>query len=467
MPYKPVKVGDRVFFTQEAWPNYPPNPLKGWPGTITEVVRSGVQKGSTTTFVEGDATYHLKKGEIDPYLIDGVVRVIQPENNDRDFEIFDRGSNTGLGVRVRTDIKADVRPNTFVGVYPGRVMKKGTHDRHVQKGLLNTVYTVFMFTTEPYTTNASQRNARKIKDEGFVVDPSIGPVGLDPTFANAFAPRLNEPSGTRPSNCTFVLNIPQNRIEIWTVSEIKRGGEATLCYGQTYNSLRKWTSWCRLNHIDRRYRFAGASIKSGIRRTLAPIPSPIERSYPVFNGDGRLIEWVDQYQKKKPGYGAPKRKNIQKNTMTRVDDETLARSLSLGLRARPQKKPRKSSPNETRTESESRVAESIMSKILNDIEKGNRRPVPKNRGKTQPRKNTVNTNARPNTPGNTRHLPNARTTNAIKAKEPKRTTNNLRGKTPLKPVLIKNTTNRKRSGAPKKRVTFADDPETMEYDINI
>ena len=264
--YNRVKNNNRVFFPKNAWPEYNAGSLRGWPGVVTSVQKNGI-----LVQVDDEPDQHrLGKDQMKNYLIDGVVRVV-PHINSTSFEIFEKGKK-GRGVRARKSVPE----NTFVGVYPGRVMTPETHLRHVKKGLMNNTYVLSMFDITSYGKN------KKLVDNDFVIDPSIGPVGIDPMFAEALAPRLNEPSGKSQPNCTFVFNVPKKRIEIWTASKIDKGKEATICYGLFYK--RKWRSWCQTKWVDRRYIF-NKKVKV----------SPVNQPYPIFDNKFKVVKWLDKY----------------------------------------------------------------------------------------------------------------------------------------------------------------------------
>lgn len=128
----------------------------------------------------------------------------------------------GVGVVAIRDVPAW----TFIGEYPGRVLTDAQYADRIRRHLTTTTYAV------------------EYMAPGHVVDPGGADGGLDPAYAAALAPRINEPNARRRPNVVWVWNLPAARMEMWTFRAVRAGQELTACYGTGGGYVRQYCTSC-------------------------------------------------------------------------------------------------------------------------------------------------------------------------------------------------------------------------------
>lgn len=235
---KKIKIGDRFHAPASDWPNFPANEYTGgWPGTVTSINETHIHAR-----IDADGhTYSWPRKIASQYHIPS-IRVLEAIDGDG-FGL----KTTQFGVSVVATVE---HPRwTFVASYPGRLFTQEQHERLVARGLVNTMYSCDMFGLEDRVVSGTMY--RTLVDNAYILDPSLGH-GIDPMFAHALGPRINEPPEGMQQNCVFVYNMIMHRLEIWTDSVVRRGEQLYVCYGSSEYS-RTWRSHCSKEHMARGY----------------------------------------------------------------------------------------------------------------------------------------------------------------------------------------------------------------------
>lgn len=145
----------------------------------------------------------------------------------------------GVGVLARRDLPAW----TCLGPYPGKVYTVEQHDALKAKGILDHEYALDFFRAVPGA----------VVQETDTIDPrehrerEVPPEFDYPTLY------LNEPDDTRRPNVAWVWNFPRRRVEMWTATDVRRGEELVICYGQGYT--RSYKTSCEIPGVEH-FRYA-------------------------------------------------------------------------------------------------------------------------------------------------------------------------------------------------------------------
>jgi hypothetical protein len=253
----------RFLAPARSWPNWAPEPTGGFSGTVINENKLYLYAKMDSNGMEYKWPKHEGRRYV-PYA----KRTILPLDGSG-FKIVDTKNR---GKKVVTTKK--VSRWTFVGVYPGRVYTKQQHKQYVKRHLLNDMYALDMFKLKYSRKGGGMRYLDTTFD---IIDPSLGK-DIDPMFAKAFPCRLNEPGKGAVSNCVFVYNLIDERIEVWTDIDIPANTELTICYGESYP--RHWISSCSAATIQAR-----AYI---VKRDTNPIQRP--GFVPIVKSN--TVEWV-------------------------------------------------------------------------------------------------------------------------------------------------------------------------------
>lgn len=140
------------------------------------------------------------------------------------------GAGKGRGLVARADLK----PYTLIGQYPGHLLTARRHELRMDSGQADGKFAVSFY----------KPDARGGVRTNYVLDPGDGRGGLLPEFSWALTPLANEPGATGAPNLAWVWNLPKHRLEMWTVRPVRRGEELTVCYGTQGDYKRGYKTAC-------------------------------------------------------------------------------------------------------------------------------------------------------------------------------------------------------------------------------
>ncbi len=168
---------------------------------------------------------------------------VRPTAHDRriETELLKIQSVPGKGIGVVA--KKDVPAWTCLGPYPGKVYTSEQHDELKKKGILDHEYALDFFKAVP----GAAIQESDVIDPREAKDQAVPPDFDYPTLY------LNEPDSTRRPNVAWVWNFPKRRVEMWTATDVKRGDEFVVCYGQGYT--RSYKTSCEIPGVEH-FRYA-------------------------------------------------------------------------------------------------------------------------------------------------------------------------------------------------------------------
>ena len=143
------------------------------------------------------------------------------QDNERQIKMVTLDSIEGKGLGVRA--VEDIPEGTCLGPYPGKVYTMKDHMALKVQGKVDDQYAIEFWDSTPGGTIR----------EGLVVNPMLEGRSLPDKYMCA-APFVNEPGPEDTPNLAWVWNFPKHRVEMWTIRDVKKGEELTICYGQAY-----------------------------------------------------------------------------------------------------------------------------------------------------------------------------------------------------------------------------------------
>ena len=122
---------------------------------------------------------------------------------------------------------ADLKPHTFLGVYPGSILNEKQFTTKMSKLPFDKQKNVMRYVV--------QNKLHSTLENKCYLDPTNAHGSLDSGWKSNPVLYINEPDDDQKTNVMSVWNYDTVRLEIWTSLEIKTGSELLVHYGDSYS----------------------------------------------------------------------------------------------------------------------------------------------------------------------------------------------------------------------------------------